>query len=414
MPILTPQRASSLLETTRTDSSDGTTAPGSTATTAAATESAHRTQQTELAPPRPPRHAAVDVLRGIVMIVMALDHVRDFFSGATFDPTDLERTTPAYFFTRWVTHFCAPTFIFLAGVSAFLSSSRRTRRQLTTFLLSRGLWLVIVELTIVRVAWSFDISSPLRLLVIWALGVSMIVLAGLIHMPRWAIAAVGVAMIAGHDLLNSVDSAPLIDAHRASLHASLFDWIWAILHVPYFPVLYPLIPWIGVMAAGYAFGPLLTKPETVRTRQLTWLGIAISTGFVALRVINVYGDPFPLESSHPFLSILNTNKYPPSLLFLMMTLGPAIAALPWLERLAPTPVGRIVTVFGRVPFFYYIVHLYLIHTLSALTSLLMGTSRFDLWVVYLVWALVVALLYPACRWFAGLKARRRSAWLSYL
>jgi uncharacterized membrane protein len=361
-----------------------------------------------------PRVAAVDVLRGIVMIVMALDHVRDFFSGATFDPTDLERTTPAYFFTRWITHFCAPTFIFLAGASAFLSSSRRTRRQLTTFLLTRGLWLVIIELTIVRVGWSFDLSSPLRLLVIWALGVSMIALAGLIHLPRWAIAAVSLAMIAGHDLLDNVTSAPLVAANGASLHAALFDWIWAILHVPYFPVLYPLIPWIGVMAAGYTFGPLLNMPEAVRTRQLTWLGLAITAGFIVLRAINVYGDPIPLESSHPFLSFLNTDKYPPSLQFLMMTLGPAIAALPWLERLAPTAVGRIVTVFGRVPFFYYIVHLYLIHTLAALTTVLMGPSRFDLWVVYLVWILVVALLYPACRWFAGLKARRHAAWLSYL
>lgn len=239
--------------------------------------------------------------------------------------------------------------------------------------------------------------------------------AGLIHLPRRAIAAVSLAMIVGHNLLDGVQSGPLVGADRASLHAPLFDWIWAILHVPYFPVLYPLVPWIGVMAAGYVFGPLLTTPQAVRTRQLTWLGVAITAGFVVLRAINAYGDPFPLEPAHPILSFLNTNKYPPSLLFLMMTLGPGIAALPWLERVAPTAVGRIIAVFGRVPFFYYIVHLYLIHALGALTSLVAGTStRFDLWVVYLVWILVVALLYPACRWFAGVKARRRDAWLSYL
>jgi len=362
------------------------------------------------------RVAAVDVLRGFVMIVMALDHVRDFFGGATFAPTDLERTTPAYFFTRWITHFCAPTFVFLAGVSVFLSSRRRTRRHLTTFLISRGLWLVIAELTIVRFAWSFDITSPVRLLVIWALGVSMIVLAGLIQLPRWAIAAVSLAMIAGHNLLDGVESGPLIGEHFVSLHASLFDWMWAILHVPYFPVLYPLIPWIGVMAGGYVFGPLLTTPRPVRMRQLMWLGVAITAAFVVLRAINVYGDPFPLESSHPLLSFLKTNKYPPSLLYLLMTLGPAIAALPWLERLATTAVGRVIAVFGRVPFFYYIAHLYLIHTLAVVTSLVVsGTSnRFDLPVLYLIWLLVVVLLYPACRWFAGVKARRNDRWLSYL
>ena len=393
MTIETPQRTSSALNTTC--SSGGTDAPGPVQS--------------------PARVAAVDVLRGFVMIVMALDHVRGFFSGATFYATDLERTTPAYFFTRWITHFCAPAFVFLAGVSVFLSSGRRTRRRLTTFLISRGVWLVIAELTIIRFGWSFDITSPVRLIVIWALGVSMIVLAGLIYLPRWAIAAVSLAMIAGHNLLDGVESGRLVGSHGASLHASLFDWIWAILHVPYFPVLYPLIPWIGVMAAGYAFGPLLTTSRAVRMRQLTWIGVAITAGFVVLRAVNAYGDPFPLESSHPVLSFLNTNKYPPSLLFLMMTLGPAIAALPWLERLATTAVGRVIAVFGRVPFFYYIAHLYVIHTLAAVTSVVAGTSkRFDLWVVYLVWILVVVLLYPACRWFAGVKARKSDAWLSYL
>jgi uncharacterized membrane protein len=386
-------------------------------TTSAMDTGATSSDATESSPAQgAPRIAAVDVLRGLVMIVMALDHVRDFFTGAKFYPTDLERTTPAYFFTRWITHFCAPTFIFLAGVSVFLSSGRRTRRRLTAFLISRGLWLVIAELTLFRFAWSFDLGAPVRLLVIWTLGVSMIVLAGLIHLPRWAIAAVSLAMIAGHNLLDHVESGPLVGANGTSLHAPLFDWIWAILHVPYFPVLYPLIPWIGVMAAGYAFGPLLTTPPHVRARQLTWLGLAIIAGFIVLRALGVYGDPFPVESSHPILSFLNTNKYPPSLLFLMMTLGPAIAALPWLERFATTAVGRAIAVFGRVPFFYYILHLYLIHTLAAVTSIVVGgtSERFDLWVVYLVWIVVVAVLYPACRWFAGVKARRRDAWLSYL
>jgi uncharacterized membrane protein len=362
--------------------------------------------------------ASVDVLRGAVMIVMALDHVRDYVTGATFNPVDPEHTTLAYFFTRWITHFCAPTFCFFAGVAAFLASRRRTPRSLSVFLLTRGLWLVFAEFTIVRFAWSFDIGSPIRLLVIWALGSSMIVLAGLTHLPRWLIAAISLAMIAGHNLLDGIDAAPLIGRDGVSLHASLSDWIWSVLHVPHFPVLYPLIPWVGVMAAGYAFGPLLLGEPATRDRRLVSIGLGITLGFVALRATNWYGDPTPWTSPHTVFSFLNTGKYPPSLLFLMMTLGPAILSLPLLERLAPTRIGQAIAVFGRVPLFYYILHLYLIHAGAILLALVVTGARetnvFDLWVVYAVWIAVIAALYPLCRWFAGVKARRRDAWLSYL
>jgi uncharacterized membrane protein len=370
------------------------------------------------APAKPERVPSVDLLRGAVMIIMALDHVRDFVSGATFDPTDVEHTTPAYFFTRWITHFCAPTFCFLAGVAVFLSSRRRTPRSLSFLLVTRGLWLILAEFTIIRVAWSFDIGSPIRLLVIWALGVSMVVLAGLVWLPRWLIATVSLIMIAGHNLLDGIDAAPLVGPGYVSLDASTFDWIWSVLHVPYFPVLYPVIPWIGVMAVGYAFGPLLEGGPAARTRRLTWIGLGITLGFVVLRATNWYGDPTPWRAPHAVLSFLDTEKYPPSLLFLMMTLGPAIALLPRLERLAPTRLGQVVAVFGRVPFFFYIVHIYLAHVLGILLTFAVTGSRrgdgFDLWVVYAVWLVAVTALYPLCRWFAGVKARRRSAWLSYL
>ncbi|HEX3758947.1 MAG TPA: heparan-alpha-glucosaminide N-acetyltransferase domain-containing protein [Kofleriaceae bacterium] len=362
--------------------------------------------------------ASVDVLRGAVMIVMALDHVRDYVSGAMFDPVDVEHTTLAYFFTRWITHFCAPTFCFLAGVAAFFASRRRTPRDLSVFLVTRGLWLVFVEFTLVRFAWSFDIGSRIRLLVIWVLGISMIVLAGLVRLPRWLIAAISLVMIAGHNLLDRIDAAPLISRGGVSLHAPVSDWIWSMLHVSHYPVLYPLIPWVGVMAAGYAFGPWLLGEPVARDRRLVSIGLGITLGFVALRAANWYGDPTPWTWPHAVLSFLDTEKYPPSLLFLMMTLGPAILSLPLLERVAPTRFGRAIAVFGRVPFFYYIVHIYLIHGVAIVLALIvtgaLETNVFDLWVVYAVWIAVIAALYPLCRWFAGVKARRRDAWLSYL
>lgn len=361
---------------------------------------------------------SVDVLRGAVMIVMALDHVRHFVSGATFDPMDPQSTTLVYFVTRWITHFCAPTFCFFAGVSAFFASRRRTPNGLSMFLLTRGLWLVVAEFTIIRLGWIFDIGSPIRLRVIWMLGASMIALAGIVRLPRWAIAALSLIMIAGHNLFDRVDVGPLIGPDGASLHAPISAWIWNVLHVPYNPVLYPLVPWIGVMAAGYAFGPLLLGEPPARDRRLVAIGLGVALGFIALRATNWYGDPVPWTSPHAAFSFLNLNKYPPSLLFLMMTIGPAILSLPLFDRVAPTRIGRAIAVFGRVPFFFYIVHIYVIHVAAlALAIAATGksqTNAFDLWVVYVGWVAVIAALYPLCRWFADIKARRRDAWLSYL
>jgi uncharacterized membrane protein len=378
---------------------------------------------------------SVDLLRGLVIVIMALDHARDFFTAVRFEATDLTQTTAALFLTRWITHFCAPVFVFLAGTSAFLYQARgRSRGEVSRFLLTRGLWLVLLEWTLVRWAWMFNFNYTTEVLfvqVIWVIGVSMIVLAGLIHLPLGAVAAIGIGMIAGHNLLDGVSP------------ESLGRWapLWILLHaqapIPLrgdqvLFVIYPLVPWIGVMAAGYAFGSLLLWPADERRRLLLRLGCGLTLGFLVLRAANVYGDPAPwspqASAGRTVLSFLNTTKYPPSLLFLLMTLGPAIALLPLLERLRG-PLARAVRVDGRVPLFFYVLHLALIHALAIGVAALAGFDprRFrHVWmflppdwgyglpVVYLVWAAVVLALYPACRWFAGVKARRREAWLSYL
>ncbi|HVG29848.1 MAG TPA: heparan-alpha-glucosaminide N-acetyltransferase domain-containing protein [Pyrinomonadaceae bacterium] len=380
---------------------------------------------------------AVDLLRGLVMVIMALDHTRDFFhSGAlTLNPTDLSQTTPALFFTRWITHFCAPVFVFLAGTGAFLSLSRgRTKKDLSWFLLTRGLWLVVLEWTLVRFAVTFDLrySSGGFVQVIWALGWSMVLLAALVRLPLRAVAAFGLALVAGHNLLDRF--------HAADFGA--WRWLWMILHEqgpvgspPGFVlfVVYPLVPWVGVMAAGYAFGALLRLDDKRRRKILLQLGLALTLAFVVLRATNLYGDPRPWAQQprgalYTFLSFINCEKYPPSLLFLLMTLGPAIALLPLLER-ARGALARFFTVYGRVPLFYYLLHFYLLHVLAAAIALarygrqtlsvLPGGQPppgwgYRLWVVYLVWIGVVLALYFPCRYWARLKQRKRSAWLSYL
>jgi uncharacterized membrane protein len=382
-----------------------------------------------------PRLDSVDLLRGLVIVIMALDHARDFFTSVRFEATDLTQTTAPLFLTRWITHFCAPVFVFLAGTSAFLYQARgKSRAEVSRFLLTRGLWLVLLEWTVVRWAWMFNFNYTTELLfvqVIWVLGLSMMVLAGLLYLPPGAVAAVGIVMIAGHNLFDGVTP----DA--------LGRWgpLWTLLHVQgpiplggerILFVIYPLIPWIGVMAVGYAFGRLLLRPAEERRRLLLGLGLGLTAAFLLLRAVNVYGDPAPwslqASSGRTVLSFLNTTKYPPSLLFLLMTLGPAIALLPLFERLRG-PFARAVLVYGRVPLFFYVLHLFLIHALALLVGTLAGfdpRSFLRVWlflpeawgyglpVVYLVWAGVVLALYPACRWFAGVKARRREAWLSYL
>ncbi len=385
-----------------------------------------------------PRLESVDVLRGLVMVIMALDHTRDFFSkDLAFDPTDLDKTYPALFLTRWITHFCAPVFIFLAGTGAFLSTIRgKNTKELSWFLLTRGLWLVLLELTWVRcLGWLFNFDFHFAMgIVIWAIGWSMVALAALVFLPLRSVTTVGIVMIASHNLFDFVDP---------EIGGSL-GFLWKILHaggiiVPAegyrFAAGYPLVPWIGVMAVGYGFGALLLREPVERRKWLFGLGALLSALFILLRGLNVYGDPdswSPQKNAlFTLFSFLNCHKYPPSLLYLLMTLGPALLALGVLDCGTPRWL-KPVLVFGRVPLFYYLLHLPLIHGLAVLASYLhYGQATwwfvnpdapdarpsdygYSLPIVYLVWLGVLLALYPVCRWFADVKRRRREPWLSYL
>jgi uncharacterized membrane protein len=369
------------------------------------------------------RLQSVDLLRGVVMVVMALDHVRDFVSVTGFNPTDLSRVTPALFLTRWVTHFCAPAFVFLAGCGAYLGrAGGKSRPELSRFLVSRGLWLVLLELTVIRFAWSFDFGDN-WVGVIWAIGWSLVALAALIWLPTWLVGAFGLVMIGAHNTFDGV--------HGGALWTALHDQRPAHLLFGDTFVAYPLIPWIGVMAAGYALGPVLRSEPGRRRRALVALGLSCIALFVVLRALNLYGDPSPWSNQrdalYTVLSFLNVTKYPPSLLFLLVMLGPALLALAALDQVR-VGVANPFLVFGRVPFFYYLVHLFLIH-LVAVAILLpaQGLTAFTVspdvhpcesglslpW-VYAIWIAVVVALYWPCRWYAGVKARTRNPLLSYL
>jgi uncharacterized membrane protein len=379
-----------------------------------------------------PRLDSIDLLRGLVMVLMALDHTRDFFGASGMNPRDV--TDPALFLTRWVTHYCAPVFIFLAGISAYLyGAGGRSRHEVSRFLLTRGFWLILIEFTLVRFGWTFSLDlNSFFMQVIWVIGASMIVLAGLIYLPRSAIAAIGLLMIAGHNLL---------DAIRTE-HLGSAGWLWNLLHQPGLLqlgpqtkvfVIYPLIPWAGVMAAGYALGPLFRLDPASRGRFLIWTGTAVIAAFVVLRATNLYGDPAAWTAQNGWLatvlSFINCEKYPPSLLYLMMTLGPALVLLALFERTRGRFADWIIT-FGRVPFFFYVVHIILIHALAvALASIMFGNAGWlfgafssrkpasygvSLLAVYAIWIYVVAMLYPLCRTFARLKQQRREWWWSYL
>jgi uncharacterized membrane protein len=369
------------------------------------------------------RIVSIDVLRGLVMAVMALDHTRDFFGAGSFNPRDV--TEPALFLTRWVTHLCAPTFILLAGLSACLYGRGRSTKELSRFLLIRGLWLILIEFTVIKFGWAFGFDLyRFTAGVIFAIGSSMIVLAALVRLPRWAIACVAFAMIGGHNMLDGIRADGLGEA----------SWAWHLLHQPGLVVigdgaaklyvLYPLIPWIGVMAAGYLLGPLMQREPETRRRVLFKLGAAVTLAFVVLRATNFYGDPAPWTIQESWfstvLSFLNCKKYPPSLLFLMMTLGPAMMLLAYFEN-ARGALARLLATYGQVPFFFYVVHIYLIHALAvatgfALTGTLASTPAIGLSLphVYFVWLLVLVLLYPICGWFADLKGSSRGWWWSYL
>ena len=368
------------------------------------------------------------------MILMALDHVRDFFGPPGISPTNLAQTTVPLFLTRWITHLCAPTFFLLTGTGAFLALRSKSVAGLSRFLLTRGIWLILLELTVIRcLGYQFNVDYQVTLLVvIWALGWAMVALAALVWLPVPAVLAVGVAMIAGHNLLDGVRSAnPL----WVILHAQGF-----VLNRPGFVVFvaYPLIPWIGVTAVGYALGPIY-RWDTERRRQfLLKCGLAVTAAFVVLRAINQYGDPVAWASQPSgaltLVSFLNLTKYPPSLLFLLMTLGPALLIQRALDG-GPPSLLRPALVFGRVPLFYFVLHLTLIHLLAVVLcyaqngavhwmfeSPNLGAYPFtpppewgvSLPVSYVLWVVVVVMLYPVCAWFARVRQRSTAWWLSYL
>lgn len=395
---------------------------------------------------------SIDLLRGIVMVIMMLDHTRDFVHNAAlqFDPTDLSRTNVALFFTRWITHFCAPVFVFLAGTGAYLQLARgKSKAELSRFLVTRGLWLIVLELTLVKLGVFFnpDIRFLGFLQVIWVIGISMIILAMLIYLPKSVIAAIGLLMIALHNLLDSIR----VEGWHGPGSATppLTEKLWIVLHQPFyaFPifgdntpviaVVYPLIPWVGVMAVGYAFGALYQLDAQRRRRLLLIIGGAATALFIVIRAINMYGEPREWSQQKnllfTILSFVNTTKYPPSLLFLLMTLGPSILALAFFEaNSSGGAIRRFFVTFGRVPLFFYLLQWYTAHLISIGLHFAFGKPvswlwqspinfgqpqpgiGFNLGVVYLAWIAGVLLLYPLCRWFAGVKQRRRDWWLSYL
>jgi uncharacterized membrane protein len=382
----------------------------------------------------------IDMLRGLVMMLMALDHLRDYMhAGAfTFDPLDPDRTNAALYATRWVTHLCAPIFVFLAGVSAFLQAAKgKTAPQLSLFLLTRGLWLVVLELTVIGFGWAFVIPFPIFLQVIWAIGWSMIALAALVWLPRTVVLVIGIAVIAGHNLLD-----PLTPAQFGP-----FGIVWQFLHegglvmangAPIGLAAYPILPWFGIMAFGYGLGGLFLEPAGRRDRTLLVLSVAMLALFAVLRGLNLYGNPAPWQAQEDFvhnaMAFLNVSKYPPSLMFTLATLGIGFALLALLARLRGS-VGGVLLTFGAVPFFFYVLHIYFMHVMAIAANAAAGRDvsgqfnfilnsftqpekmlhlGFPLAGVYAAWILLLALLYPLCRWWAGVKRTRRDWWLSYL
>jgi len=389
------------------------------------------------------RIESIDILRGLVMIIMALDHVRDYTNtGYMFlDPTNLETTTPALFFTRWITHFCAPVFVFLAGTSAFLYGSKhKSKNGLAKFLFTRGLWLVLIELTVVNFSWTFDISLSVHIFqVIWAIGICMMLLAALIYLPRKILLGLGILIVVGHNMLDGI-------TQQGTEPLSL---LWYYVHQFNFQVIndgegmlaiaYPILPWLGIIILGYCFGHFYKRDFDAKIRK-TWLlrlGVGALLLFFVLRFINVYGDLRPWASQDDFvytvLSFFNVTKYPPSLIYTLMTLGPALLFLYAIESVK-NRATNILIVFGRVPFFFYILHLYLIHLIGMIGLEILGENGqelvltvdrfkkeylinvgFDLWVTYLVWVLVIVILYPICHIYMKYKTNNKDKWwLSYL
>lgn len=387
------------------------------------------------------RIQSIDVLRGLVMVIMALDHVRDYFYYGSFfvDPTDLDTTTPMLFFTRFITHYCAPVFVFLAGTSAFLYGSKKSKPQLFKFLFTRGLWLIFLEIVVNNFIWTFDVtySSP-YFQVIWVIGLSMVFLSFLIYLPKKIILLIGLVLVSMHNLLDGIT----VEGTNFS------SIIWYILHQDKFIVLgsnsmvvlhYPAIPWIGLIALGYCFGEFYKRgfDISIRKKWLLRLGFGSVVLFFILRGINVYGDLVPWTvqdtTTKTIMSFFKVTKYPPSLVFILITIGPALLFLYFIENIQ-NKITNFFLVFGRVPLFYYFLHVLVIHVFAIIGILIFGGDwhnmiltadvfmnaklidyGYSLWVVYLVWIAIICLLYPFCKKYMAYKANNKDKWwLSYL
>ena len=373
------------------------------------------------------------------MVIMALDHVRDFFhiEASTGDPTNMATTTPQLFFTRWITHFCAPAFVFLAGTSAYLSGTKKSKSELSAFLLKRGFWLIAVELIIMSLAFSFNpLYNVIILQVIWSIGISMVLLSLIVRLPMSVILTIGLCIVLFHNLLDYPEAA----------RNGKVGFLWSLLHTggfyTIFPnhflmIFYPFLPWFGVICCGYYFGQLFGKnfPGEKRRKILMQLGFGLIILFIIVRFINAYGDRSPWSHQrngvYTLLSFLNTTKYPPSLMYLCMTLGPAILSLAFIEKIQNKLTGFFI-VFGRVPFFYYVIHFFFIHFLCVIAFFASGYTTKDiipkttpflfrpddfgysLPVVYAIWIFVILTLYPLCKWYNKYKSNHNQWWLSYV
>jgi uncharacterized membrane protein len=384
---------------------------------------------------------SIDVLRGAVMVVMALDHVRDFFhyTASTDSPTNMATTTTALFLTRWITHFCAPTFLFLAGISAYLMAQKKTVRQLSFFLIKRGFWLVLVEIAIVALAWTYNPFYNLIILqVIWAIGLSMIILGCIIWLPSNVILLAGLMIIGLHNNLDYIE---------ASRHGQV-NILWELAHHGYFKpvrlsanhlfvIVYAFLPWTGIMFTGYGLGQIFVSGFYAKERRriLFGMGAFFILLFICFRYINQYGDPAPWHTQKntlfTLLSFINLSKYPPSFDYITMTLGAALIMLGFLDRISKNSFSFL-RVFGSVPFFFYVLHLYMIHAITVIVFFIQGYPRkdiapqhspfffrpdhfgFHLPGVFLIWALVILILYPLCKWYYKYKTTHSQWWLSYL
>lgn len=390
------------------------------------------------------RVQSIDVLRGIVMIIMALDHVRDFFHEGAFtaDPLAPATSTIPLYFTRWITHFCAPTFVFLAGTSGYLQGLKKSKGELSKFLITRGLWLIVVEWLIVSLALTFDPGyHMIPFQVIWAIGICMVVLGIVVWLPYPVIFALGALIVLGHNLLDYVEAENAKQGVANGfwldmLHAARFSFY------PYAPghnivIVYPFMAWTGIMMLGYCAGRLFEATVEAKKRKKTLIttGSALIVFFIVIRLINGYGDPSPWRdfpsTLSDFFSFMNVTKYPPSLMYASITLGPALIVLALLEGVQ-NRVTEFARVFGRVPFFYYVIHFYLIHMLTVIAFYASGLGEkdiidpnsffrwrpvnfgFDLWVVYAVWIGIILLLYPLCKRYNQYKSTHKQWWLSYV